>query len=90
MSNEWQSGWNAGTPCGMYYTYETNKSTNEEVLVKHYAYNDLPAYTSGNRTFRKFLDNLINMDTCDGYYDWQPMIARIREHIAKIAKGGKS
>ena len=87
MSNEWQSGWNAGTPCGMYYTYETNKSTNEEVLVRHYALKDIPPYMHGNRTFKELLDSVAQRDTCDGYYNREPLIARIREHIAKIAKG---
>ena len=90
MSNEWQSGWNARIPCGMYYTYETNKATGREVLVRHYSFKDIPPYMHGNRTFKEFLDSVEQRDTCDGYYDWQPMIDRIREHIAKIAKGGKS
>tara|TARA_R100000306_G_C4298460_1_gene103824 strand:- start:141 stop:407 length:267 start_codon:yes stop_codon:yes gene_type:complete len=76
------------TPCGVYYTYATNKATGREVLVRHYSLKDIPPKGMyGNRTFKQLLDSYAQRDTCDGYYDWQPMIARIREHIAKIAKG---
>jgi len=85
MSNGWQLGWDISTPCGVYYTYATNKATGREVLVKNYSHKDIPS--SGHDTFKQLLDDLIQRDTCDGYYDWQPMIARVREHIAKIAKG---
>ena len=73
------------TPCGVYYTYETNRATGRERMVINHAYNDIPAVKV--KTFIEVYDDLINRDTCDGFYDWQPKIARVKEHMAKIAKG---
>ncbi|QDP66778.1 MAG: hypothetical protein Unbinned6201contig1000_1, partial [Prokaryotic dsDNA virus sp.] len=39
------------TPCGVYYTYATNKATGREVLVRHYSLKDIPPKGMyGNRT----------------------------------------
>ena len=85
MTEQFQIAWDLRTPCGYYYTYKTNKATGMEELVKEYSHKDIPSI--GHNTFKQLLDDLIQRDTCDGYYDWQPMIARVREHIAKITKG---